>query len=493
MSEEYENEVEEMGEELSAEELFEQHRLEIEQRFSEKGFFGRLIDMFVGLSKPRSSREYKIATVELQRLAAPLLAILLPTLGVIALIVITAVTGQSKEVIQVEIASAQQDQEELTEESEPEPEEIDMTQDIDVTVDVAVDMPNVTTEVMSQSESPGGEPDTVMSAPSPVTMANIKGSTKLRGLGDGDGGGFGTQIKAGKPQDLDGALIGAIIDVKTTNDPNDPKGRPLGYSGNTTKIFADRFKNCISGNFTDAACAHVRKLQKRVAMSNLFIKPQMATKGPEAFGVQDIVEPKGWAVYYVGDITPTEKARYRLWGYYDDYILVRINGKVVMEYKWPCKTVGDAGLCTGWKPEPDSEKLLGKYNSSQKFTWLAPSDWWEAKPGQKIKLEIVIAEKDGGWTGGLLCIEKEGETYPQHKGQPVFPIFSTRKLSIKDIERFESFCAGKGDAGKNQHRNGDYLIGTDNVPLFNPRKSGKSSGKSKKKANKKQVDVEVDI
>ena len=132
MSEEYENEVEEMGEELSAEELFEQHRLEIEERFEEKGFFKRLVDMFAGLSKPRSSREYKIARVELQRLAAPLLAILLPTLGIIVLIVITAVTGQSKEVIQIEVARAQDDQEELTEESEPEPEEIDMTQDIDV-------------------------------------------------------------------------------------------------------------------------------------------------------------------------------------------------------------------------------------------------------------------------------------------------------------------------------------------------------------------------
>ena len=115
MSEEYENEVGEMGEELSAEEVFEQHRQEIEERFEEKGFFRRLLDMFVGLSKPRGSREYKIAAVELQRLSAPLLAILLPTLGVIVLIVITAVTGKSKEVIQVEIATDQADQEELTE------------------------------------------------------------------------------------------------------------------------------------------------------------------------------------------------------------------------------------------------------------------------------------------------------------------------------------------------------------------------------------------
>lgn len=491
MSEEYENEVGEMGEELSAEEVFEQHRQEIEERFEEKGFFRRLLDMFVGLSKPRGSREYKIAAVELQRLSAPLLAILLPTLGVIVLIVITAVTGKSKEVIQVEIATAQADQEELTEETEPEPEEIDMTQDIDVTVDVSVDVPDVATEVTAQSDSPGGEPDTVMSAPSPVTMSNIKGSTKMRGLGDGDGGGFGVRV-SGKPQDLEGALLGAIIDLKTTNDPSNPNGKALGY--NNDPDFVARTRVCINGNFTDSACAGVRKLPKRVAMSTLFIKPQPASKGPEAFGVADIMEPKGWLVYYVGEITPTEKARYRFWGYYDDYMLIRINGKVVYEYRWPCKTLGNAGYCTGWKPEADAASLVGKYAASQKFTFMGPGDWWEAKPGQKLKLEIAIGEVGGGWTGGLLCIEKEGEKYEMHKGQPVFPIFSTRKLALKDIERVESFCAGKGEDAKNSHRNGDYLIGTEKVPLFNSRKSGRAtSGKGRKKANKKQVDVEVDI
>ena len=73
---------------LSAEELFELHKKEIEDRFEEKGFFRRLKDMFSGLSKPRSSAEFKLARTELQRLMAPLCAVLLPTLGVIILIVV---------------------------------------------------------------------------------------------------------------------------------------------------------------------------------------------------------------------------------------------------------------------------------------------------------------------------------------------------------------------------------------------------------------------
>ena len=46
MSEELENEVEEIVEELTPEEIFEQHRQEIAERFEEKGFFKRLVEMF---------------------------------------------------------------------------------------------------------------------------------------------------------------------------------------------------------------------------------------------------------------------------------------------------------------------------------------------------------------------------------------------------------------------------------------------------------------
>ena len=87
---------------LSAEELFEQHKAEIEAAFEEKGFFRRMADMLTGLSKPHSSAEFKIAKTELQRLIAPIAAITLPVLGVAVLIVVTAVQGQMGKKIEVE-------------------------------------------------------------------------------------------------------------------------------------------------------------------------------------------------------------------------------------------------------------------------------------------------------------------------------------------------------------------------------------------------------
>ena len=94
---------EEMMEEapLSAEELFEAHKAEINAAFEEKGFFRRMADMLKGLSKPHSSPEFKMARVELQRLAAPILAVLLPVISVVVLIIVTEVQGQSERKIEV--------------------------------------------------------------------------------------------------------------------------------------------------------------------------------------------------------------------------------------------------------------------------------------------------------------------------------------------------------------------------------------------------------
>ena len=191
---------------LSAEELFEQHKAEINAAFEEKGFFTRMGEMFSGLSKPHSSAEYKLAKTELQRLAAPLLAILLPTLGVITLIVITAITGQGKKVIQVDIAKVQEEEQELEEEEEPEPEEITPP---DEQVDVQVDTPVVgpVSDVVTPNAPPTTEPVSVKPAPqdsvalikSPIMMKSMAGSRSpgMRGAFLRGGAGYGDAATEG--------------------------------------------------------------------------------------------------------------------------------------------------------------------------------------------------------------------------------------------------------------------------------------------------------
>ena len=205
---------------LTAEELFQQHQAEINAAFEEKGFFRRMGDMFSGLSKPKSSAEYKLAKTEMQRLAAPILAILLPTLGVIALIVITAITGQKKEVIQFEVAKVDKEEEQLDEE-EPPPEEIIEETPPDETVDIQVDTPVVgpVSDVVNPAAPPTTEPVSVKPAPadsvalikSPITMKSMAGSRTpgMRGQMTRGGGSYGDA-------NTEGAVLKALRWFKKT-------------------------------------------------------------------------------------------------------------------------------------------------------------------------------------------------------------------------------------------------------------------------------------
>ena len=77
---------------------------EIAKKYEVKGFFKRLSDMFKGLGQPHDTREYKLARIELQRLAAPLTAIVVPIVFGIVLCVVTMISGQKKDIIIADIA-----------------------------------------------------------------------------------------------------------------------------------------------------------------------------------------------------------------------------------------------------------------------------------------------------------------------------------------------------------------------------------------------------
>ena len=206
---------------LSAEELFEQHKEEINAAFEEKGFFRRMKDMFSGLSQPRSSPEYKLARIELQRLVAPLAAILLPTLGVVILIVVTAVTGQNKQTIQVDIVSAQNDETPL--EDMQEPEEVEEQTPPEEPLDITVDTPNVNIADATPQATPVNEPVTVKPAAqdsvalikSPVTMKSMAGSRTPGSIGRMTAGGS----MYGDPN-TEAAVLKALRWLKKTQKPN---------------------------------------------------------------------------------------------------------------------------------------------------------------------------------------------------------------------------------------------------------------------------------
>ncbi len=188
-----------MSEEIIQEEVEDVIDLdEIARKYEEKGFFTRLREMFKGLGMPHDTREYKIARIELQRLAAPLVAIVVPIVFGVVLCVVTMISSQKKDTIDVTIAQIENEPEELKEEEEIPPDDIEPPpmEEIEITVDtpnpnpvsVVAPMPSPPSAQVSVKPAPM---DSVAIVKSPVTMKSMTGSRTPGSIGAATRGGAG--------------------------------------------------------------------------------------------------------------------------------------------------------------------------------------------------------------------------------------------------------------------------------------------------------------
>ena len=171
---------------------------EIAKKYEVKGFFKRLSDMFKGLRQPHDTREYKLARIELQRLAAPLTAIVVPIVFGIVLCVVTMISGQKKDIIIADIAQIEDEPEELKEEEEIPPDDIEPPpmEEVEITVDTPNPNPvsNVTPVPSPPSAQVSVKPapmDSVAIVKSPVTMKSMTGSRTPGSSGAATRGGAG--------------------------------------------------------------------------------------------------------------------------------------------------------------------------------------------------------------------------------------------------------------------------------------------------------------
>ncbi|MEN8254931.1 MAG: hypothetical protein ABFR33_05615, partial [Verrucomicrobiota bacterium] len=138
-----------------------------------------------------------------------------------------------------------------------------------------------------------------------------------------------------------------------------------------------------------------------------------------------------WVVHYTGQLvcpaSHTNGITFRFWGQGDDFLIVRVGGKIVMGVAWPPSpwdNVEGTVIGTLWKSDSaDARKYWMGNNRS------LPGDWITLEPGESRDMEVII----GDWGGAscyMLAVEEEGVEYERNRqGGPLLPAFKTTKPS----------------------------------------------------------------
>ena len=177
-------ENQEIAEELASEEI---KLEEIEKQFETPSFFDRVRMLLRGLKAPAGSREYKEALIEMQRLLAPVGAIVIPLIFVAILFVCSVPSKSNKDLRDINVAKAEEDA--TLDEPPPEMEDtVEQNTDQTVETEVMNDITNPSldnlatpTDVVAPSTDNAptvDNPNAVMDIQAPVKMNTVLGQSR---------------------------------------------------------------------------------------------------------------------------------------------------------------------------------------------------------------------------------------------------------------------------------------------------------------------------
>ena len=214
-----------------------------------------------------------------------------------------------------------------------------------------------------------------------------------------------------------GALVGKFYDLKQLKNGTPSKlDEQNGYPGELSKF--------VNSGWNAANLEKYFVGPNPLYTTQIFIPKMNADQGPLAFGLGGRVQPKMWTVHYKGNVVPTESGTFRFVGFADDTMVVRFNGRVVLD----CGSTNPSGH------GPQSFYATAGVQLDPKMGWykgLGRGEPFQVTGGESYPMEVLIGEWPGGDFKAWLMIEKDGVQYEKDaKNNPILPIF---KLSDSTV------------------------------------------------------------
>jgi len=247
---------------------------------------------------------------------------------------------------------------------------------------------------------------------------------EMSGMGEGLGGGiggfdmmpdFGEVTVYGSGQTIGNDLEGTLYDFK-----RDRSGKPvmvyLGIGGMKRQI--EKF---MRSGWKPSALARFYRSPNKLYSPTIMIPPTQSHFAPLAFNEPGMAGCL-YMLHYKGQLVHKEGGRFRFWCMGDNFMAVRVGGRVVVDFGNQFRLAWDG------KRSKRTSYHLGHWSA-----WAG--DWIDLEPGVPLDMEVIFGEADGGLFAAMLVVEQEGVDYPSNmEGGPMLPIFKTAELSRDQVD-----------------------------------------------------------
>jgi|GEM_PF-510987 len=229
------------------------------------------------------------------------------------------------------------------------------------------------------------------------------------------GRGLGKATLFGNTEKIDSSLVGKIYDFKQDHD-----GRPQKFD------VGKDIQAIIRSGFSHGELEKYFSPKTVLYSTHLYMPTFSADEGPKAFGVEKTIQPVNFMVYYHGYIAPPHDLTFRFVGYGDDWLIVTINHKVVLDGSFTT-------TCCAHSPD------IRTYTRTF-FSWNPPTDYcaspyhpaygeWITWPANEYRsIDILISETGGAVSAYDLQIQEKDHPYEKgtqgrSQGEPILPLF----------------------------------------------------------------------
>jgi hypothetical protein len=198
-------------------------------------------------------------------------------------------------------------------------------------------------------------------------------------------------------------------------------------------------KKFIDSGWNTRVFAPYYRSPQKLYTTCLMVPPVVSEIGPEQFGVNlgEGVSPAFWMIHYKGKIARPEGGRFRLWGGGDNYLIVRVNKKIVLQADYRQLKHGAVAFGNQLANWASTDERTGEYRFG--MGWVTIGDWFELEPGEPVEMEVLFGDWWGGLFEAMLNVEEEGVDYDENReGMPILPAFKTAEIpeSLKEQMEF---------------------------------------------------------